>query len=515
MHAGKVRGIVPFLAAVSLLGLTLSLIPIPATRGGPGVLFPRPAAAGPAAGRPNIIFILTDDQDTKSVEVMPKLKSQIIDQGTTFANFFVTYALCCPSRSSILRGQYPHNHQVLSNSPPLGGFQKFHSLGNENSTVGTWLQAAGYRTALMGKYLNGYPNGIEPTYVPPGWDEWDSPSGGNPYSNFNYKLNENGKIVSYGNRPEDYMTDVLAKKAADFIRRSNQAGKPFFIYLATYAPHQPATPAPRHANAFPNVTAPRPPSFNEADVSDKPEWVRERSQLADRAIEQINGLYRKRLQSLLAVDDLIGTLIDMLQATGELQRTYIFYTSDNGFHLGEHRLPVGKNTAYEEDIRVPLIVRGPGVSGGRTVQHLTLNIDFAPTFGELAAASVPAFVDGRSLVSLLSSNPPSLDRWRQAFLVEHYSDNPRRQDQAPRRSRGIPDFQALRARDYLYVEYATGERELYDLRKDPYELQSLHATADQAFLSQLASHLAAMRRCGAATCRTAEDAPVTPLASGR
>lgn len=466
---------------------------------------PGPTAAAPApSARPNIVFILADDLDARSIEVMPKLKSLLIERGTTFSNYFVTYALCCPSRSSILRGQYPHNTQVLSNRPPLGGFEKFREVGNENSTVGTWLQAAGYRTAYMGKYLNGYPNGVDPTYVPPGWDEWDSPSGGNPYSHYNYRMNENGKIVTYGNRPDDYITDVLSRKAVEFIRRG---GKPFFIHLAVYAPHQPATPAPRHEDAFPNARAPRPPSFNETDVADKPEWLRERPELTTRAIEQIDQLYRKRLQSLLGVDDLIGALVDAMRVSGELQRTYIFFSSDNGFHLGEHRLPSGKNTAYEEDIRVPLIVVGPGVPEGRVVEHMALNIDLGPTWAELAGGAVPAFVDGRSLVPVLNTAPPSPDRWRQAFLVEHYTDAPR----GLRRGAGIPEYHAMRTKDYIYVEYATGERELYDLRRDPFELRNLAATTGQSLLAQLASRLGTLKRCGGATCRSAEDVSIPPL----
>ena len=474
-------------------------------------------AASPEA-RPNIIFILTDDQDTKSVAFMPRLKTLLIDQGTTFSNFFVTYSLCCPSRSSILRGQYPHNHQVLSNTPPNGGFLRFHNLGNENSTVATWLQGAGYRTALMGKYLNGYPVGVQQTYVPPGWDEWDSPIGNGGYANYNYTLNENGRLVRHGNGPDDYLTDLLARRATDFIRRTVRESRPFFIYLATYAPHEPATPAPRHQNEFPNARMPRSPSFNEADVSDKPEWIRNLPALSPQQIGRIEEHYRKRLQSLQAVDDLLATLVNELQALGQLGRTYIFFSSDNGFHMGEHRLPMGKNTAYEEDIRVPLIVRGPGIPEGRTLPHLTLNIDFAPTWADLAGASAAGFVDGRSLVPLLGGSPPAVEAWRQTFLVEHYPAGEAQAAQArPRRrpgGRGLLEFQAARARDFLYVEYATGERELYDLRNDPYELQSLHASVEAALMRQLASYLAALRRCAAASCRSAEDAPA-PAVIGR
>jgi arylsulfatase A-like enzyme len=463
--------------------------------------------AAPAPERPNILFILTDDQDARSIASMPKLKALLVDRGTTFQNFFVTYALCCPSRASILRGQYPHNHQVLTNRPPSGGFEKFLALGHEASTIATWLRAGGYRTALLGKYLNGYPDAGNPAHVPPGWDEWDSPAGGNPYSNVNYRLNENGRIVTYGRGAEDYLTDVLARKASDFIRRGAQIGRPFFIYLGTYAPHAPATPAPRHEGTFADARAPRSPSFNEADVSDKPSFIRGRAELSPRAMEQIDEHYRKRLQSLQAVDDLVASLVEVLRVQGELQGTYIVFTSDNGFHLGEHRLPIGKNTAYEEDIRVPAIVRGPGVPEGRVLPHLALNIDLAPTFAELAGLTPPGFVDGRSLVPLIAGGPPALARWRQTFLVEHYTQAQPAGAQAARRARAdaIPEYQAFRAGDYVYVEYATGERELYDLVRDPFELQNRFTSADPALVGQLRSYLATLRRCAGSSCRAAED----------
>lgn len=462
--------------------------------------------AAPAA-RPNIIFILTDDLDTKSIAVMPKLKSLMIDSGVSFANYFVTYPLCCPSRASILRGQYPHNTQVLSNRPPLGGFEKFVQTGAERSTIATWLHAAGYRTGYFGKYLNGYPERNNQTHVPPGWDVWASPAGGTPYSNFNYRVNENGRLVNYGSRPEDYMTDVLGRKAVEFIHQSAQANRSFFIHLATYAPHGPATPAPRHGNAFAGMTAPRPPSFNESDVSDKPAWLQARSRLTERQIGRIDDLYRRRLQTLLSVDDLIGVLVDALRTTDQLHQTYIFFSSDNGFHLGEHRLPQGKDTAFEEDIRVPLIVIGPGVPAGRTIEHLAMNVDLAPTWAAIGDASTPSFVDGRSLLPVLSASPPGLDQWRRLVLIEHYSPAQGRRARAA----AIPEYHALRAADVSYVEYATGERELYDLRNDPYQLQNIYQAADQGLVSTLRARLSALKRCTGTSCRAAEDLTFPPV----
>ncbi|MBI5304632.1 MAG: sulfatase [Chloroflexi bacterium] len=481
--------------------------------------------------QPNIIFILTDDLDAASIPFMPKLKSLMTDQGTTFTNFFINMPLCCPSRTEILRGQYAHNTQILGNTPPSGGFQKFFQLGEEQSTIATWLQSAGYRTMLAGKYLNGYPDRSNLMYIPPGWTEWYSAMKGNAYGEYNYTLNETGKQVAYGNKPEDYGTDVYARKTADFITRTAKDGKPFFAYVSVYAPHGPATPAPRHEKMFLDVTVPRSANFNEDDVSDKPAYIRNRSKLTAREITRLTEDYRKRLQSLQAVDDMIETLVNTLKTTGQLDNTYIFFTSDNGFHLGNHRQLTGKVAPYEEEIRVTMIVRGPGVPAGKSLDYLTGNIDLAPTWADLAGATAPGFVDGRSLAALWRSNPPR--EWRQCFLVENglitsqiqtraarqvvntppeLLEPPDADDEeaatptaANRAPLGVPSYRGLRTNDYLYVEYVTGEKELYNIKSDPYELQNLAAKADAALLTQLAARLKQMTTCAGANCRTTEN----------
>jgi len=488
-------------------------------------------AAVESAVQPNIILILTDDLDARLLEdnlgQLPNIAA-LQQAGTTFSNFLISTPLCCPSRSSILRGQYAHNHGVLQNGGENGGFGTFRRLGREDSTVATWLQAAGYRTALLGKYLNGYPEGADPAYVPPGWDEWSSfmladKAGKEDSFYFDYRLNENGRIVSYGSRPEDYSTDVLSAKATDFVERTAEASQPFFLYLAPYAPHEPATPAPRHAEALPAATASRSPSFDEADVGDKPSYVRDSPGLSPDLVRQIDEIYRERLQSLLAVDEMVAALVGTLRASGQLDNTYVFFASDNGFHLGEHRLPHGKLSPYEEAIRVPLVVRGPGVPAGRVEDRLALNTDLAPTFAELAGAATPGFIDGRSLMPLLRGEVPA--EWRQTILVEAFGSGKSRlrrtnpgaadagatPDESAGELRGsapIPPYTALRTAGLLYVEYETGERELYDLRADPYELENLAATADPSLLERLSARLAALRECTAGRCRTAEDEPL-------
>lgn len=534
-HITRQSNIVGLLLVLVLLAAcsasTLSAAPAAQTTATPVVTTNISQSA--TAQQPNIIFILTDDMTYADLAVMPKLKALVTDQGASFTNYFLNVTLCCPSRSSILRGQYNHNTTIFGNSPPQGGFQKFYQLGEEKSTVAVWLHDAGYRTMLAGKYLNGYPKGASETYIPPGWDEWYSAVKGNAYGEFNYTLNENGKLVPYGGRPEDYGTDVYGHKAMDFIQRTAHDGKPFFIYLATYAPHQPATPAPRDANKFLDAKLPQPPNFNEDDVSDKPAYIRNRPTLTDQQIAQLQDLYRKRLQSLQAVDDLVENLVNTLKATGQLDNTYIFFSSDNGFHLGQHRLLQGKTTAYEEDIRVPLIVRGPGVPAGKTVDALVGNVDLAPTWAELAAAKAPDFVDGRSLVPFLQGNAPA---WRTAYLIQHgnpdhpQGQQPKQQPKHPKKAQtamprsgtleqpdnpeearglGVPDYYALRTKDYTYVEYITGEKELYDLNKDPYELWNIASTASHELLNQLSAILAQFHQCKGATCRMVDAQPIT------
>ncbi len=485
----------------------------------------------------NVILVLTDDLAVNdlnpgALQHMPNLKSLLMDRGTTFDNAFVTNSLCCPSRASILRGQYTHNHQILSNDPPRGGFQKFRFLGHEDSTMATWVKEQGYRTAFFGKYLNGY----KETHTPPGWDEWYALTG----NYLSHTFNENGHLVNYD--PESYYdTDVISDKASDYITRTAGADPPFFtadrpflMWIGTKAPHQPAIPAPRDEKAYPAVSLPHPPSFDERDVSDKPGWVSDNPPLSLEQKVYMEELHRKRLQSMLAVDDMIGDLVKALHDSGELDNTYIVFTSDNGFHMGQHRLGAGKWTPYEEDIRVPLIVRGPGVPEGETLHHMVLNNDLAPTFADLAGAETPSFVDGRSLKPLLTDDPTPLKDWRQRFVIESVAErsgvphppfitesevtplltgdplpsNWRRTSAASAQLSeewGRPWLKALRTNNYLYVDYKTGEHELYDLRKDPYEVNNIYATAPPELTQRLEAQLDALRQCSAAECRAAED----------
>ena len=463
-----------------------------------------PAGAGADTAKPSIVIILSDDEDVAIHQFMPKTKALIADQGATFDNAFVSYSFCCPARATLLRGQYAHNTEVQGNELPYGGYEKFHALGREQSTIGTWLQGAGYRTAMVGKYINRYRP--EHDGVPPGWDDWYV--AGNAHPSYNYTINENGKLVAYGNEPKDYLNDVLTEKAVEVIRRAAAADAPLFLYVAPYTPHSPAVAAPRHADMFTDLELPRPPAFNEADVSRKPTLIASQPPLDEKAIDWLEKEYRKRVRSLQAIDDMVERVVETLRDEGRLDDTYVVYTSDNGFHMGEHRSPAGKNMPYEEDIRVPMVMRGPGVRAGAHVEPMVVNIDLAPTFADIAGVEPPAFVDGRSFLPLLEDPETS---WRQTFLLERdqleaqvveRSRLPARELEAAARFRGI------RTARWTYAEHGTGERELYHLEADPFQLDNLAPIAEPASIAALSKRVAALAQCQAAECRHLEDLPL-------
>jgi arylsulfatase A-like enzyme len=459
------------------------------------------------AARPNIIFILTDDLDTENgnwLSHYPAFKASMADVGTTFVNHFVSNAVCCPSRSTILRGQYSDNTGVFTNTPPNGSFIAFRDRGLERSTIATWLQGAGYRTVFLGKYLNGYPE--RTGYVPPGWDEWYGVGHG-AYPQFDYDMVMNGRVVHRGNAPSDYLQDVLRGLAVDFIRRTPG---PFFMYLAGVTPHGPAVCAPRHSGAFQGVKAPRTPTFNEPDVSHQPAWLRAQMLIPPGSITGIDATYRRRLQSMLAVVETVDAVIATLQQTGQLDNTYIVFTSDNGFHLGQHRLRGGKDTGFEEDIRVPLIVRGPGVPKGVVVKKMTVNIDFAPTFAELAGATAPAFIDGRSLVPFLEGETPA--EWRSAFLLSHRKeatpalnfDAAADAPEAPYVQNKQPDYDGIRTERYTYMRMIGGQRALYDLATDPVQHRNVWGVAPLTLREHLNSRLNRLLACSGESCRSVD-----------
>ena len=478
----------------------------------------------PGADRPNLILIVTDDQNADTLAFMPNVQRLLVDGGTRFTQAYAPTPLCCPARASLLSGQYAHNHGVRSNDGISGGFPKFHEAG-ESSALATWLQNGGYRTALVGKYFNAYPEGLVPPpgftspgrrFVPPGWDEWyglvDIPLDprANPYAMYGYPMNQNGRLERYGNEPGDYLTDVLGGLATDFVDRAARDDAPFFLYLAPTAPHLPAVPAPRHRERFAGLQAPRAPSFNEADLSDKPRWLAGKRPLSAEAVRRLDRTYGRQAETLLAVDEALGSLVDTLRARGELASTYFVFTSDHGLTAGEHRLFATKLAPYSASTRVPLAVAGPGVPAGRTVDALTLLSDVAPTLADLAGVPIPNFVDGRSLEPWLGQDVSRV-RARQQVLHEFWPREgfPVDAREEPSGSARVPEYRSLRSARYLYTEYrypdGRTEPELYNLLRDPFELDNVAASADPALLKALSGKLDELRTCRAATCREAED----------
>jgi N-acetylglucosamine-6-sulfatase len=437
--------------------------------------------------KPNILFILTDDQEPDSLQHMSAVQENLVDRGVIFDNSFVTTPQCCPSRATFLRGQYAHNHGVLENNPPSGGFEKFHETGRERSTVATWLNEAGYKTAYVGRYLNGYGQKSPTRYVPPGWDEWWVRLGG--HIRRTYPVNENGEIKTYDRKDFSVDTDYFSHKAEGFVRGRENGDRPWFLVVGTSAPHKPSFAAKRHKDMFEDAQMPKAPSFNEADVSDKPEWVRKQRVLDEEGVAKAEEEWRQRQRSLQAVDDLVGHLVDALADTDQLDNTYVVYASDNGYLLYRHR-EHSKGAPYEEAIGVPLVVRGPGVPEGAVREQLVSNTDWAPTIADWAETQPPDFVDGRSFAPLLSEDPPT--EWRERLLIEFFMRN--------------REFRGLRTPDgKTYVEYSTGERELYDLEEDPYQLESIHASVEQPLLISLHDRLEALEECSGEECRTAEN----------
>jgi arylsulfatase A-like enzyme len=417
------------------------------------IAWPAVARAQPfTPSTPDIVLIVTDDQRAETLWAMPQTEEGVAAQGGRFSDAFVVNALCCPSRTSILTGDYSHTTGVYRQTPPFGRFEWF----RDGSTLATWLDDAGYTTGLFGKYLDGYQHAALTGYVPPGWDRWVAFIHSAYYD---YKLSVDGQIQTHGSAAVDYSTDLLAREAVDFIRSSDGS---LFLYFAPAAPHAPAIPAAGDDGAFEDLAPWRPPAFDEADVSDKPRWVQSLPRLdaADRAT--IDAFRIDQYRSLLAVDRSVGAILDALKETGRLENTLILFTSDNGIAWGEHRW-TKKEAAYDEVIRVPLLARwdAGGVAPGEQITAPALNIDLAPTIAEAAGVSTPP-TDGRSLLPLLRGGSPS--GWRTDFLVEHLAGtNP------------IPTFCAVRSKEWAYVRYGDGEEELYHLPSDPDELVNLAA----------------------------------------
>lgn len=466
--------------------------------------------------RPNILLIRTDDQDFQTFfdklpngrPVMKNVKDLIMRRGAYFERSFVSFPLCCPSRASTLTGQYAHNHNVLANSGQFGGF----SALNHTNTLPIWLKQAGYFTIHLGKYMNGYQVALSPTGYPPppaGWDAWFTTFSGTAHNYFNFSIYNGQTIEQYGTGAGSYQTDVVTRKAQAYLKQRAYGATPFFMQVDYLAPHEdlsagnnPPLAAPRHQGLMNSAALPMSPAFNEADVSDKPFQIRQLPSLNTQEIDALTVNYRRRMESLLAVDEGVGKILQTLRATGQYENTLIVYTSDNGYMLGEHRKK-GKFLPYEP-LQVPLVISGPGIPGGKIIPELVMNVDLTPTFLEWASASPGLQQDGRSLVPLLTS-PSGTVPWRLDFLTE----NPLLDCY-----RGLRTYDKATGSEYLYSEYdynfdtVVDERELYAITPDacspggdPYLLESQHASpCYSSLIQQFQNRISILKGCVGSAC---------------
>ena len=507
--------------------------------------------------RPNVVVIMTDDARNDELRFMPNVRHLLGDQGVRFSNAFSPQPLCCPARASFITGEYSHNHHVWSQAPPYG----FEAL-DDRSTLPVWLHDAGYDTVFLGKYLNGY--GVQRThdggpslrYVPPGWTDWHgsvdggmaagSALDGGTYRYFDTTLNVNGTLEPHQGT---YQTTLFGRISREVIRQRALSPRPFFYWASFVAPHhgsprEPDDPRPvlrsdgrrqifrsparpkrvwgRFDKAIPHAPGYR----GEGDVKDKPFFIRDLPALTPAEEAGVREDARQRAEALSLVDRQVGRLFRTLRQTGELRNTYVMFTSDNGYFLGEHRMRQGKILPYEPSLRVPLLIRGPGIPHGQVRSDPFTMIDFAPTVLAAAGVRVPRTVDGVSLLDVAEHG----DRgWNRGILTEtgpravgsdmQESDNFLVKAHGPSPLRFS---QGVRTGDYLYVEHASRERELYDLRSDPRELTNLVDRPRERHVARLMGHeLDVLRNCVGSACsrplppELRTDAPAPPLPDGQ
>ena len=439
---------------------------------------------------------MTDDQTAASLSTMQHTNALLGDEGTRFENAIASFPLCCPARATNLTGQYAHNHGVLHNNPPFGGFGAL----DHSNTLPVWLQRAGYRTMHVGRYLNGYEarDGI-----PAGWSEWYASPHSGAFNYVSWKAFDNGVLKSYpdAEHPGEHQTDFTTRRAVELIDRAAPGEQPFFLSLWYVAPHsggprdpddpaRPRTPspAPRHRDAFAGVRMPRKPNFNEKSMYDKPQVVADRPRLTPQRVAAVEENWQQELETLMGVDEGVAQIYEALRRTGELDNTLIVFMSDNGFMHGEHRALAEKVLPYEESIRIPMVMRGPNVPRGRVDRRLVGNLDVPATILDAADVLPGRIQDGRSLLELLAD--PGAE-WGRDILIENGNG-----------ANGVPAYRGIRTYRFLYVEHrTTGEYELYDLEKDPYQLQSLDGHEAYAKVQRdLASRLRQLTSCVGLDC---------------
>lgn len=469
-------------------------------------------------GPPNIVVIMTDDEDDgATLSLMPNIQSMLVEQGTNFTNSFVVNPVCCASRASFLSGQYSHNDGVWSNAGEGGGRPGgISAFTDDANALPVWLQQAGYYTGMIGKYLNGYGLLKYANYIPPGWNTWSGLIDPTTYQYYDYTMNENGVKVHYGQGDANYQTDVISGKAVSFINSQASSTQPFFLWVTAIAPHSGAPgadvpePPSRYKGVFSALALPQPPSFNESDTSDKPRFFRQNVQpMNQAAVNLATDSYRLRAETMLGVDDMVGAIINTLQTTGKLNNTYIIFTSDNGYFNGEHRLPISKYLVYEESIRVPLVVRGPGVPANQTLGAMVNNLDLTAAIVNIASTTPGRTLDGKSWLSLVKNTPL---QWRTAMLLEGL-------DYMPLDGGFYGYYSAIRTSEasstYIDMQHAIGaagsttQAEFYNLQNDQYELQNKSSDANyKPILKTLDKQLALLQTCQGTACWVTTKEPV-------
>ncbi|KAF2090685.1 putative arylsulfatase [Saccharata proteae CBS 121410] len=454
------------------------------------------SASGGVAGRnvnatqqrPNIVFIITDDQDLRlnSLDYQPLLNKYIKEQGTTFNQHFCTISICCPSRVSLLTGKAAHNTNVTDVKAPYGGYPKFVKEGWNEDWLPLWLQGAGYNTYYVGKLMNGHNTTNYDKPHASGWTENEFLLDPYTYIYYNATFQRNNNTpVGY---PDQYSTDLVAEKALGFMENAVAADKPFFLGVAPVGPHSqtivsssgskfyPPVPAARHKNLFPNITVPRGVSFN-PEQAQGASWVKDLPYMNDSVIEYNDEFYRNRLRSLQAVDELVESVVTRLDDLGILDNTYIIYTADNGFHIGQHRLPPGKTCGYEEDIHVPFLVRGPGVAKNASTNTPSTHTDIAPTIFDLAGIELRDDFDGAPIA--VRQEELKKPAKYEAINVEFWGDY------IGEGVFGTADYTnntykivriVSKSYSLSYTVWCTNEHELYDITTDPYQVNNLLST---------------------------------------
>jgi N-acetylglucosamine-6-sulfatase len=481
------------------------------------------AAPGPAATGPNVVVVMTDDQRFDDMRTLPRVRHLIGDAGVTFTRSYASYPVCCPARATFFTGQYAQNHGVRCLYPWCGG--GFGRL-NQREYLPVWLDRAGYVTAHIGKFLNGY-GSERPPDKPRGWTEWYGLVDHLTYRMWGYDIFENDRRHTYGSvmreRPRYYQTDVLTQKAVDFIKRRSGDADPFFLSVAYLAPHHESgqtqrltgklvRAAPRHRGRYSRLQMPRPPGYNEDDMSDKPSFVaRFNRRITAKREAAILKRIRERWESLLAVDEGVEKIIDELRREGELDNTYVIFTSDHGFMQGEHRIPQGKMVPYDQSTQVPLLIRGPGIPHGRRTKALVGDVDLAPTILDATPARANSPRDGRSVLPFARS-----PRLRSLRPLLHTTAGQGAKGHTNTREGGVrgaqprvPAWSAVRTTRWLYIEYKGGYRELYDLRRDPWELSSVVDDPRlRTRVRTLRRILGDLRTCRGASCSEIASASV-------